>query len=424
MKIKINEGFLGLKDNYLFSEVARRVRDYVSVHPEEAKRLIRLGIGDVTLPLAPCVVAAARRATAEMGESETFRGYAPERGYAFLLEAVARRYASLGVSLDEDEIFISDGAKSDAGNIADILGDSPVYIPDPVYPVYADSSIIAGRRIRMIEGNRENLFLPMPDGIAESGAVFFICSPNNPTGAVYSRKQLEKWVDFARDTGSLIIYDSAYESFIDGDFPHSIYEIDGAKQCAVEICSLSKSAGFTGMRCAWTVVPSGLSAGDVSLNALWARRQATKFNGVAYIIQRAAEAALSDEGRTQCAEAIRIYKENAHILSAPLDEKGIFYTGGRSSPYIWMRCPGGMRSWDFFDLLLEKAQIVGTPGEGFGSAGRGPTTLMSERSTLMNCGSSSKLSLRSHLPTRVIRGSSAILNTGPVFSLSSLSSLL
>ena len=211
----------------------------------------------------------------------------------------------------------------------------------------------------------------MPDGIAESGAVFFICSPNNPTGAVYSRKQLEKWVDFARDTGSLIIYDSAYESFIDGDFPHSIYEIDGAKQCAIEICSLSKSAGFTGMRCAWTVVPSGLSAGDVSLNALWARRQATKFNGVAYIIQRAAEAALSDEGRAQCAEAIRIYKENAHILSAPLDEKGIFYTGGRSSPYIWMRCPGGMGSWEFFDLLLEKAQIVGTPGEGFGSAGRG-----------------------------------------------------
>jgi len=371
MKIKINEGFLGLKDNYLFSEVARRVRDYVSVHPEEAKRLIRLGIGDVTLPLAPCVVEAARRAAAEMGESETFRGYAPERGYAFLLEAVARRYASLGVSLGEDEIFISDGAKSDAGNIADILGDSPVYIPDPVYPVYADSSIIAGRRIRMIEGNRENLFLPMPDEITESGAVFFICSPNNPTGAVYSRKQLEKWVDFARDTGSLIIYDSAYESFIDGDFPHSIYEIDGAKQCAVEICSLSKSAGFTGMRCAWTVVPSGLSAGDVSLNALWARRQATKFNGVAYIIQRAAEAALSDEGRAQCAEAIRIYKENAHILSAPLDEKGIFYTGGRSSPYIWMRCPGGMGSWEFFDLLLEKAQTVGTPGEGFGSAGRG-----------------------------------------------------
>lgn len=371
MKIKINEGFLGLKDNYLFSEVARRVRDYVSVHPEEAKRLIRLGIGDVTLPLAPCVVEAARRAAAEMGESETFRGYAPERGYAFLLEAVARRYASLGVSLGEDEIFISDGAKSDAGNIADILGDSPVYIPDPVYPVYADSSIIAGRRIRMIEGNRENLFLPMPDGITESGAVFFICSPNNPTGAVYSRKQLEKWVDFARDTGSLIIYDSAYEAFIDGDFPHSIYEIDGAKQCAVEICSLSKSAGFTGMRCAWAVVPSGLFAGDVSLNALWARRQATKFNGVAYIIQRAAEAALSDEGRAQCAEAIRIYRENAHILSAPLDEKGIFYTGGRSSPYIWMRCPGGMGSWEFFDLLLKKAQIVGTPGEGFGSAGRG-----------------------------------------------------
>ena len=196
MKIKINEGFLGLKDNYLFSEVARRVRDYGSAHPEEEKRLIRLGIGDVTLPLAPCVVAAARRAAAEMGESETFRGYAPERGYAFLLEAVARRYASLGVSLDEDEIFISDGAKSDAGNIADILGDSPVYIPDPVYPVYADSSILAGRRVRMIEGTRENLFLPMPDGIAESGAVFFICSPNNPTGAVYSRKQLEKWVDY------------------------------------------------------------------------------------------------------------------------------------------------------------------------------------------------------------------------------------
>ena len=369
LNIKLNENFFNVKKSYLFSEIAKRVKEYSEKNPD--KKIIRLGIGDVTLPLPRVAVTALKKAADEMGSAATFRGYAPEYGYDFLREKIADYYKRFSVSRNSEEIFVSDGAKSDVGNIVDILGDNEILIPDPVYPVYLDSNVMSGHKISLLKGTRENGFLPMPDNTDKKPYVIYLCSPNNPTGAVYSRKQLEKWVDFARDTGSLIIYDSAYESFIDGDFPHSIYEIDGAKQCAVEICSLSKSAGFTGMRCAWTVVPSGLFAGEVSLNALWARRQATKFNGVAYIIQRAAEAALSDEGRAQCAEAIRIYKENAHILSAPLDEKGIFYTGGRSSPYIWMRCPGGMGSWDFFDLLLEKAQIVGTPGEGFGSAGRG-----------------------------------------------------
>lgn len=371
MNIKINECYLNLKESYLFSEIGRRVREYCASHPEEAKRVIRLGIGDVTLPLPSCAVEAMHKATDEMAHKETFRGYAPEYGYDFLREAIVKHYASFGTTLDIEDIFVSDGAKSDVGNIVDILGDNPVYIPDPVYPVYMDSNIMSGHTVHLFKGTMENGFLPMPDGIEVSGGVFYLCSPNNPTGAVYSRDQLKVWVDFANETGSLIIFDSAYEAFIDGDYPHSIYAVPGAEKCAIEICSFSKTAGFTGTRCAWTVVPSTLMAGDVSVAKLWKRRQATKFNGVPYVVQRAAEAALSEEGFKQCMDAVRYYMDNAKMIAALFDEKGIEYTGAKNSPYIWLKCPDNMGSWEFFDYLLNNVQIVGTPGEGFGEAGRG-----------------------------------------------------
>lgn len=371
MKIKLNDNYRNLSESYLFSEIARRVREYKEAEPEKGERIVRLGIGDVTLPLAPAVVSVMEAAVREMGDASTFRGYPPEYGYDFLREAIASHYASFGVKISPEDIFVSDGAKSDVGNIVDILGDNTVYIPDPVYPVYLDSNVMSGRRIEFIPGNEKNGFLPMPDGIKCEGAVFYLCSPNNPTGAVYDREKLRVWVDFALRTGSLIIFDSAYEAFVTGDLPHSIYEIEGAEKCAVEICSFSKTAGFTGTRCAWCVVPSAAISGGMSLNKMWRRRQATKFNGVSYPVQRAAEAALSPEGLSQCMENIAYYMENARIISDFLDRKGISYTGGRYSPYVWLKCPDGMSSWEFFDYLLTKAQVVGTPGEGFGSCGEG-----------------------------------------------------
>ncbi|MGM9635553.1 MAG: LL-diaminopimelate aminotransferase [Candidatus Avispirillum sp.] len=371
MKIKLNDNYRNLSESYLFSEIARRVREYKEAEPEKGERIVRLGIGDVTLPLAPAVVSAMEAAVREMGDASTFRGYPPEYGYDFLREAIASHYASFGVKISPEDIFVSDGAKSDVGNIVDILGDNTVYIPDPVYPVYLDSNGMSGRRIEFIPGNEKNGFLPMPDGIKCEGAVFYLCSPNNPTGAVYDREKLRVWVDFALRTGSLIIFDSAYEAFVTGDLPHSIYEIEGAEKCAVEICSFSKTAGFTGTRCAWCVVPSAAMSGGMSLNKMWRRRQATKFNGVSYPVQRAAEAALSPEGLSQCMENIAYYMENARIISDFLDRKGISYTGGRYSPYVWLKCPDGMSSWEFFDYLLTNAQVVGTPGEGFGSCGEG-----------------------------------------------------
>lgn len=369
MKIKVNENIASFNQNYLFSEINSRIARYSEGHPGE--RIIRLGIGDVTLPLGKTIVGAAVSAAEEMGERGSFHGYAPEGGYPFLRDTIAENYRRFGVSLDSDEIFVSDGAKSDAGNIADILGDNPVYISDPIYPVYMDANIIEGRRVRLLEGRRGNSFLPMPNGEIESGAVIYLCSPGNPTGAVYSHGQLKEWVDFARGTGSLIIFDAAYEAFISEEYPHSIYEISGAEECAVEICSLSKTAGFTGMRCAWTVFPESLKAGEIPLGKLWSRRQATKFNGVPYIIQRAAQAALSERGMEECRERIGYYMENAARFASFLDSKGIYYTGGKNSPYIWMECPGGVSSWDFFDYLLKKIQVAGTPGAGFGAAGEG-----------------------------------------------------
>ena len=320
-----------------------------------------------------------------MGNAATFRGYAPEYGYDFLREAIANYYKKFPVDLSAEEIFVSDGAKSDVGNIVDILGDNEILIPDPVYPVYLDSNIMSGRKVSFLKGSQENGFLPLPDGVEEKPYIIYLCSPNNPTGAVYGREGLKKWIDFANKTGSLIIFDSAYEAFISGDYPHSIYEIEGAKSCAVEICSFSKTAGFTGTRCAWSVFPDELTVGENKLSFLWSRRQATKFNGVPYVVQRAAQAALSDGGQAQCREAIAYYMENAGIIGEVLKEKGIEFTGGENSPYLWLKCPNGMGSWEFFDFLLNNAQVVGTPGAGFGDAGEGYfrlTSFGSRESTL------------------------------------------
>ncbi len=369
MKIKINENYRSVGKSYLFSEIASRVAKFTAAHPEA--RMIRLGIGDVTLPLTPAVTSAMSAAVSEMAEKSTFRGYAPEFGYDFLLEAIKRRYERFGVALGTSEIFVSDGAKSDVGNITELFGDNTVLIPDPVYPVYLDSNLMAGRRVEFLPATEENGFLPMPDGIRGEGYIIYICSPNNPTGAVYDREMLAAWVDFANRTGSLIIFDAAYEAYISDGCPHSIYEIEGARACAVEICSLSKDAGFTGTRCSWTVVPSELTAGGMSLCEMWGRRQATKFNGVPYVVQRGAEAALSDTGREECLGLVKYYMENATRLASVLRKRGVTFTGGVSSPYIWLKCTGTGSSWEFFDRLLTEANIVGTPGAGFGKCGEG-----------------------------------------------------
>ena len=369
MKIQINENYKHLKKSYLFSEIGARVRAYTEKNPDA--KVIRLGIGDVTLPLTKSVVDAMTAATAEMGKKETFRGYPPEFGYDFLREAIKKHYARFPVALDTGEIFVSDGAKSDVGNITELFGDNPVLIPDPVYPVYLDSNLMCGRRVTFLRGDAACGFLPTPEGLTGEGYIIYLCSPNNPTGAVYDRAGLKAWVDFALQSGSLIIFDSAYEAYIHGDYPHSIYEIEGARGCAIEICSLSKPAGFTGTRCSWTVIPKELIADGMSLLEMWERRQATKFNGVPYIVQRGAEAALSDKGYAECLELVRYYMENAALIAGVLQEKDIFFTGGTSSPYIWLRCPDGLDSWAFFDRLLNGIQVVGTPGAGFGNGGEG-----------------------------------------------------
>ncbi len=374
MKIQINENYKNLGESYLFSETGRRVRAYAAAHPD--LRVIRLGIGDVTRPLSPVVVQAMKTAADELLDARTFRGYAPEYGYDFLRRAIAARYAEIGpVTVSPEDIFVSDGAKCDLGNLVGILGDNDVLIPDPVYPVYVDSNIMSGRRICLIPSTAGNGFAPLPRdipaGMQGKTAVIYLCSPNNPTGAVYTREGLTEWVSYALETGSLILFDSAYEAYIRGDQPHTIYAIPGAELCAVEICSLSKTAGFTGVRCGWTVVPGTLEASGVHLRALWERRQATKFNGVSYVVQRAAEAALSPAGIAECMESVDYYMENARMIAQVLSDRGIFFTGGTSSPYIWMQTTRGMDSWRFFDWLLETLQIAGTPGAGFGASGEG-----------------------------------------------------
>ena len=368
--MRINRHYGELQDSYLFSTIARRVADYQQAHPEAD--VIRLGIGDVTRPLCPAVTEALSAAVREMGEKATFRGYGPEQGYDFLREAVREYYGERGIALDLHEIFISDGAKSDLGNILDLFDtDNTVLVPDPVYPVYVDTNRMAGRQVRYLDASRENGFLPMPEEGVRADLIY-LCSPNNPTGAVYSREQLKAWVEYALEQNAVILFDAAYEAFIrDEALPRSIYEIEGAERCAIEFCSFSKTAGFTGTRCGWTVVPLSLETEGMSLNHMWLRRQTTKFNGVPYIVQRGAAAVFTPEGRRQTAEGIAYYRENVRLIADALTGLGIWYTGGVNSPYVWLACPDGMDSWTFFDRLLEKAQVVGTPGAGFGRNGEG-----------------------------------------------------
>lgn len=368
--MKINDNYLNLKESYLFTDINRRIKAYSEENP--GADIIRLGIGDVTLPLCSAVVDAMIKAADEQGKAESFHGYGPEQGYSFLRDAISGYYRGYGVEVKSDEIFVSDGAKSDIGNILDILSrDNTVLVPDPVYPVYVDTNIMDARKILYMNGTAQNGFLPMPDPNVHAD-IIYLCSPNNPTGAVYTREKLAEWVDYAVSNDALILFDAAYEAFInDATLPRSIFEIDGARRCAIEFCSLSKTAGFTGTRCGYTVVPEELVRGGVQLRRLWLRRQTTKFNGTSYIVQRGAEAVFSPEGQKQCRENIEYYRENAKIIASGLDRLSIKYTGGKNSPYIWLECPNGMKSWDFFDLLLKKANVVGTPGAGFGEQGEG-----------------------------------------------------
>lgn len=368
--MKINSNFDNLAENYLFAEVASRTEKYAAAHPE--KKIIKMGIGDVTLPLAPIVVDAMKRAADEMGNAETFRGYPSYEGYEFLRNAVANYYGSFGVTVGADEIFINDGAKSDCGNIGDIFSsDCTVLVTDPVYPVYVDTNIMAGRKIIYAPSTRENGFCAMPDENVHADLIY-LCSPNNPTGAAYNAEQLKIWIDYAIAHDAVILYDAAYEAFIsDDDLPRSIFAVDGARQCAIEFCSLSKTAGFTGTRCGYTVVPKELTRGGHNIGKLWYRRQSSKFNGVSYPVQRAAEAVFSPEGQRQTRENIEYYKRNAAVIANTMSELGISYTGGKNSPYIFITCPNQMGSWEFFDYLLETANIVATPGEGFGACGKG-----------------------------------------------------
>lgn len=364
--MKFNENFKNIAENYLFAEVADRTKKYASANPD--KKIIKLGIGDVTLPLAPAVIKAMHVAVDEMADAKTFKGYGPYEGYSCLREKIQSYYRSFGVEVGVDEIFISDGAKSDLGNILDIFAkDNTVLVTDPVYPVYVDTNLMAGRKVILADATEENGFLPMPDKKVKAD-IIYICSPNNPTGAAYTKAQLKEWVDYANGIGAVILYDAAYECFIeDNSLARSVYSVDGAKSCAIEFCSFSKMAGFTGTRCGYTVVPKAL--GDA--NKIWYRRQATKFNGASYIVQKGAEAVFSQEGQRQIKANIGFYKENAKLISECMDRLKIKYTGGKNSPYIWLKCPDGMNSWQFFDCLLENAQVVGTPGSGFGRNGEG-----------------------------------------------------
>ena len=371
---KLNENYLNLKESYLFAEINHRVKAYQEANPD--KKIIRLGIGDVTLPIGSKMIEQLHEGVDAMASSDTFKGYGSEQGYDFLRNAIVDYYKRNGVDcIEPDEVFVSDGAKSDTGNITDLFAqDNVILIPDPVYPVYVDTNIMNGRNITYIDANAENNFLPMPDHNFHAD-VIYICSPNNPTGAAYNREQLKEWVDYALENDAIILYDSAYECFItDETLPRSIFAIEGARKCAIEFCSLSKTAGFTGTRCGYTIVPKDLkftasNGKEMSLNAMWNRRQTTKFNGVSYIVQKGAAAAFSVEGMAQCKANIKYYQENAKIIAEGLAKKNIRYFGGVNSPYIWFECPNNMESWDFFDYLLKNAQVVGTPGAGFGKNG-------------------------------------------------------
>lgn len=381
---KINENFLKLQDSYLFSTISKKVEEYQKNHPD--KKIIKLGIGDVTLPIPEIVVRAIKTATEEMGKKDTFKGYGPEQGYKFLREKIVENdYHKRGIDLEIDEIFVSDGAKCDTGNIVDLFAkENIVAITDPVYPVYLDTNVLAGRsgeynketgkyeNIVYLKACEENQFIPIPEELERHADIIYLCSPNNPTGMAMTKENLEAWVTYAKKQKSIILYDAAYEEYIQNEnVPHSIYEIEGAKEVAIEFKSFSKTAGFTGLRCAYTVVPKELKVDGISLNRLWNRRTSTKFNGVSYIIQRGAEAVYSEEGQKAIKDNIFYYQENARIIKEGLENAKIQTYGGQNAPYIWMKTPNNMKSWEFFDEFLQKVNIVGTPGVGFGPSGEG-----------------------------------------------------
>ena len=365
-----NRHYAELKDSYLFYHIAQKTKAYLSEHP--GAKLYRLGIGDVTLPLCNAVIEALHQAVDDQASQERFHGYMPECGADFLREAIAGYYAQRNVQLSADEIFVSSGASDELGDILDLFDRSnAAMIIEPAYPAYVDANIMAGRKIVHLPSDYSNGFLPEPDPSSEAD-LLYICSPNNPTGAVFDRAQLQKWVDYANAHGSIILFDAAYEAFIEQPgLPHSIFEIEGAKTCAIEICSLSKTAGFTGTRLGYTVIPKKLARGGMNMNDMWVRNRTTKTNGVSYIIQKGGAAIFTPEGQREIHQNIQLYKQNAKMLMQTLDALNVWYCGGKNAPYIWMKCPDGLGSWDFFDLLLNRIQVIGTPGEGFGACGEG-----------------------------------------------------
>ena len=362
--------YADLKDSYLFAGIAQKVKKYQEANPD--KHIYRMGIGDVSLPLCDAVITALHEGVDDQANKESFHGYMPECGAQFLRETIAKYYADRGVTIEPDEVFVSSGASDELGDILDLFDkSSSALVIEPAYPAYVDANVIAGREIVHLSSGKENGFLPQPKDEFKAD-ILYICSPNNPTGAVFSRTQLQEWVDFANENGSVILFDAAYEAFIEDEtLPHSIFELKGAETCAIEICSLSKTAGFTGTRLGYTVIPKALNRCGMNFNAMWVRNRTTKTNGVSYIIQKGGAAVFTPEGQKQIKANIRIYKNNAKVLMEALDKLGIWYTGGKNAPYIWLKCPDGMGSWEFFDYLLNEVQIVGTPGEGFGACGEG-----------------------------------------------------
>lgn len=359
-----------LKNSYLFYNIAQKTRTYVEHHP--GVKLLRMGIGDVSLPLCDAVIKALHEAVDDQASKSSFHGYMPECGAPFLREEIVKYYEKRGVSLSIEEIFVSSGASDELGDVLDLFDRSnQALVIEPAYPAYVDANVMAGRKIVYLVSGEENEFLPEPNEKAEAD-IIYICSPNNPTGAVFSRRQLQAWVDYANKKGSIILFDAAYEAFIEDEtLPHSIFELDGAETCAIEICSFSKTAGFTGTRLGYTVIPKALKRNGMNINEMWVRNRTTKTNGVSYIIQKGGAAVFSEEGQKQIHENIQVYKKNAKVLMQALDQLGIWYCGGKNAPYIWMKCPRGMKSWEFFDYLLQEIQVVGTPGEGFGACGEG-----------------------------------------------------
>ena len=365
-----NMHYCDLKDSYLFFNIAKKTKAYLEEHP--GTHLYRMGIGDVSLPLCDAVIKALHEAVDDQASPERFHGYMPEPGAPFLRTTIAEYYRRRGIDLADDEVFVSSGASDELGDILDLFdrGGSSLVI-EPAYPAYVDANVMAGRKVVHLASGKENGFLPDPSDDAKAD-LLYICSPNNPTGAVFNREQLKRWVDFANENGSVILFDAAYEAFIEEDhLPRSIMEIEGAKTCAIEICSFSKTAGFTGTRLGYTIIPKDLVRNGLRFNDMWVRNRTTKTNGVSYIIQKGGAAVFTEEGQKQIRANIRFYKENAKILTDALDSLGSWYTGGKNAPYIWMKCPNGMGSWEFFDYLLHEIQVVGTPGEGFGACGEG-----------------------------------------------------